>query len=335
MKAAFIRELGPADRIVYGDLPEPAVGAGEVLVRTEAVVVNPRDLYIRSGAVATPMNFPFVLGSDLVGTVAEVGPGVAGFAAGDRVWTGSMGHGGRQGTFAEYAAVPQDRLYPLPSGVDGLRAVAVFHPATTAYVGLFQHAGLRPGETKFVAGGAGNVGAAVIQLAVSAGARVVASCRGEEDADFCRRLGSLHVIDFRSADQGKQLEATARDGIDVYWDTFGRNDLETAVRVLAPRGRIVLTAGLAGRPTVPVGPFYVRDGRIIGFALANAHVEELREAATTINALLANGSLVARTGRVLPLAAAAEAHRLLEGGAATGRVRGRLVLVPGDPGSLE
>lgn len=330
MKAVYINELGPADRIVYGELPTPPVGKGEVLVRTEAVVVNPRDTYIRAGTVATPLRFPFVLGSDLVGTVAELGPGVAGFGVGDRVWTSSLGHAGRQGTFAEYVCVPRDRLYPLPAGVDAVQAVAVFHPATTAYLGLFRHAGLERGEVVFVAGGAGNVGAAVIQMAVSAGARVVASCRGEEDVGFCRRLGCFHAIDYRSTDQGDQLRAAAPDGINVYWDTFGRNDLETAVGVLAHGGRIVLMAGLSGRPVLPVGPFYVHDGRIVGFALANARVEELADAAAAINALLAKGSLAARIGRVLPLAAAVEAHRLMEGSSPAGRVRGRIVLVPGE-----
>jgi NADPH:quinone reductase-like Zn-dependent oxidoreductase len=101
-------------------------------VRADAIAVDPVDAFVRSGAYATPTPFPFVVGRDVVGTVAETGPGAVGFRVGDRVWCNSLGHGGRQGACAEYSVVPVDRLYHLPDGVDPVTAVAALHPAATA-----------------------------------------------------------------------------------------------------------------------------------------------------------------------------------------------------------
>lgn len=152
MLAAYITELGSADAIRVGRLPVPQPGPTDVLVHAQAVAVNAVDTFVRSGTYRTPTPFPFVLGRDLVGTVAAVGPGAAPFRVGQAVWCNSLGHGGRQGACAEYAVVPADRLYALPPGVDPVAAVAAVHPAATAYLGLFIHAHLRPGETVFVGG---------------------------------------------------------------------------------------------------------------------------------------------------------------------------------------
>ena len=150
MRAAYITELGPADAIRVGELPTPVPGPTDVLVRVELVVVDPVDTLVRSGAYRTPTPFPFVVGRDLVGTVAEAGAGAAGFAPGDRVWCNSLGHDGRQGSFAEFAVVPAERLYHLPDGADPVASVAVLHPAATAYLALFRHGRLRPGESVYV-----------------------------------------------------------------------------------------------------------------------------------------------------------------------------------------
>ncbi|MBO0687799.1 MAG: alcohol dehydrogenase catalytic domain-containing protein, partial [Candidatus Dormibacteraeota bacterium] len=116
MRAAYVTELGPPENIQLGELAEPKLGALDVLVRTQALAVNFVDTLIRSGRYPTPKTFPFVIGRDLVGVVAATGDAVDGFRAGDGVWCNSLGHGGRQGSFAGYAAVPSERLYPLPAG---------------------------------------------------------------------------------------------------------------------------------------------------------------------------------------------------------------------------
>lgn len=174
MSAAYLTALGPPDRIQFGDLPVPVAGPTDVLVAINLVAVDPVDTPIRSGAYPTLTPFPFVVGRDLVGTVVAPGPG-APFRPGDQVWCNSLGHDGRQGSFAGYAVVPAERLYRLPAGADP--AVAVAHPAATAYLAWFVHARLRPAETVYVSGASGNVGFAAVQLAQGAGARIVASAR--------------------------------------------------------------------------------------------------------------------------------------------------------------
>ena len=320
MLAAYVTKLGPAEAIRVGELPRPAPGPTDVLVRVELVVVNPVDTLVRSGAYPTPTPFPFVVGRDLVGTVAEAGPGVAGFAVGDRVWCNSLGHGGRQGSFAEYAVVPAERCYHLPAGVDPVAAVAVLHPAATAHLALYRHGGLRPTETVYVAGAAGNVGTALTSLARAGGARVLAGAR-PEDAGWCRSAGAAEVVDYRDPDLRGRLAALAPAGIDLYVDTSGHLDLPGAVELLAERGRIVLIAGGSQRLTLPVGPLYRHDRRILGFAISRAGVPELAEAAGVLNDRLAAGALPARVRVVWPLERAAEAHRAVERGE-----RGRTVL---------
>ncbi|MDT0441429.1 NADPH:quinone reductase [Streptomyces johnsoniae] len=324
MHAAFIEQLGSPDVIRYGELPAPRPGPSDVLVDVAATTVNPVDTFVRSGVFRTPLDFPFVISRDLVGTVAETGGDVRGFAPGQRVWCNSLGHGGRQGAAAERAVVPADRLYPLPDGVDPRTAVAVVHPAATAYLGLFTHGRLRAGETVVVAGGAGNVGGALVALAAWAGARVIATAR-PADFEHCRALGAAEVVDYRAEDQWERIRAAAPDGVDVYTDTSGRNDLERAVGTLAVRGRIVVLAGSASRPTLPAGELYMKDGSVIGFVISRARVAELAEAADVINTLLAGGLLRPRATEVLPLAAAGEVHRRMERGELNAR---RVVLQP-------
>lgn len=323
MTAAYITRHGPADGIVAGELPVPEPGPTDVLVRTEALVVNPVDTFVRSGAYRTHTPFPFVVGRDLVGTVVAGGPGVAEFRPGDRVWCNSLGHGGRQGSFAEYAVVAAERLYRLPEGVSPETAVAVLHTAATAHIGLFREGRVRAGETVLVNGAAGGVGSSVVQVAVSAGARVVATASAR-DAGWCRDLGADVVVDYRDPGLARLIEDAAPDGIDLFWDNSGENRFDVSLPLMAHGGRVIVMSGLGSRPVLPVGELYPRDLSIRGFAISNASISDLKSAARTINSLLARGGLRTRVGATLPLAEAAEAHRLQE----SREVRGRILVLP-------
>ncbi|WP_433447455.1 NADPH:quinone reductase [Streptomyces sp. CA-142005] len=318
MRAAYIEELGSADVIRYGEIPAPRPGPTDVLVDVLATTVNPVDTFVRSGLYPTQVDFPFVVGRDLVGTVAETGPGVTGFRAGDRVWCNSLGHGGRQGAAAEQAVVAADRLYHLPAGVDPYAAVAAFHPAATAYLALFIHGRLRVGETVLVGGAAGNVGSALVTMAVRAGARVIATA-GARDARYCAELGAAEVFDYRDPALTEKIRGAAPSGLDLYLDTAGVNDLRTTVDLLARRGRVVLLAGARTRLVLPAGALYMNDRSIVGFVISHATPDELAEAATYINDLLARGALRARSIEVFPLGAAAEVHARMDKGELHGR----------------
>lgn len=321
MPAAYVEHTGPAEAIVAGELPVPKPGPRQALVRVAAAAVNPVDTYIRAGSFATTLHFPFIIGRDLVGHVAELGPEVTGFAPGEAVWTNSLGYDGRQGSSAAYAVVDQDRLYPLPVGVDPIQAVAVLHLATTAYIGLVQRVGgVHPGETVLVEGGAGNVGAAVVQLARAMGARVVATAYGADDLAWCRESGAEAVFDYHAPDLTAQLHESTPGGYSVVWNTSGHYDLDRAVGLLAPRGCLVFMAGLQARPELPVGPFYTKDTRAVGFAITFATVPELADTAAAINQMLAAGTIRARVAAELPLNQAAEAQGLVERHAVKGRV---------------
>ncbi|MET9352135.1 NADPH:quinone reductase [Streptomyces sp. NPDC006617] len=324
MRAAYIDAAGPAAAIRYGELPVPPTGPTDVLVRVTAVAANPVDTFVRSGAYATPLPLPFVVGRDLVGEVAAAGPGAAGLTVGQRVWGNSLGHAGRQGSFAQYATVAAERLYPVPSGIDAEHLAAAAHPAASAWLALFRHGRLRAGETVYVGGGAGNVGGAAVALAARAGARVVATARAE-DAGAVRELGAAEVLDHHAPDLEARVRRAAPDGYDVHLDTSGRGVLADAVDSLARGGRLVAMVGLGTGPAaLSVGGLYTKDASIVGFAISNATTADLAEAARGVVGVLADTPWRPRIADRLPLSMTAEAHRRLE----AGEVRGRLVLHP-------
>ncbi|OBJ69681.1 NADPH:quinone reductase [Mycobacterium sp. 1274756.6] len=323
-RAAYLTELGPADRIRFGPLPVAAPGPTDVVVRTEVLAINQVDTLVRSGAYRTPTPFPFVIGRDLVGTVLHTGSGVTAVRAGDPVWCNSMGHGGRQGSFAEQVLVPADRLYPLPAGVDPVDAVTVLHTAGTAWLGLFRTARIRPGDMVVIGGGAGGVGSAAVQLASAAGAHVIATAK-PADHRWCRDSGAHTVIDYRDPELPDRLRAAAPDGIAVYWDTSGHQDLAAVAPLLRVGATVVITAASTSPIPLPARPFYTGDISVRGFAISNATVAELADAAHAINAGLTAGVLRGRAATRLPLSQAAEAHRLQERGQTGG---GRIIVVP-------
>ncbi len=324
MKAAFIERYGAPEVIQYGDLPIPAVGPGDVLVRVEAVTVNSIDAFIRAGTYPIPAPMPFVIGRDLVGTVVETGSSVTRFHNGDRVWANNQGYGGRQGSFGEYCSVAEDLLYPLPAGVDPYETAAVVHSALTAVLGLQFKAKLQAGETVFVNGGDGNVGTAVLTIAKALGARVAVTSGRDEKAEWCRQLGADVVINYKTEDVAGALRKFAPEGVNVYFDTTRQSDLR--VGVLAGRGRILLIAGMSHETTLPVWDFYLRNATLFGYTVTDATVEELARYAVEINRWLGHGVVRARIARTMPLSEAAEAHRLFEAGG----LFGKIVLVPGE-----
>lgn len=312
MRAAFVSSLGPAESIEIGQLPIPTRGQSEVLVAVEVVAVNLVDTLIRAGRWSTSVPFPLVMSRDLVGTVVD-GDDAGTFAPGDRVWANSQGHGGRQGVAAEYAVVPADRLYRLPAGVDPVAAVASFHPAATAFLGLHRRVPLDPGDIVLVGGGGGSVGCCAIQLAVAAGARVIATA-SPADHDRCRRLGAEVVLDYRDAGLVPAVLSAAPGGVEVHWDTSGQGLLATAVELVRPGGHILITAGRRMQPPTALWPLYSSDITVIGFVISRATAAELADAAKVINTQLAGPGFAVAVADVLPLERIAEAHQLVESG---------------------
>jgi NADPH2:quinone reductase len=330
MKAAYINEPGPPENITIGELPTPTPTGAQVLVRVTAAAVNPIDTYIRSGIVKMDLPMPFILGCDLAGVVEAAGPAAKHFKPGDRVWGSNQGLLGRQGTFAQYAAVDECWLYPIPKGVPDDVAAAGALVGITAHLGLVRDAQLRAGETLFVNGGTGGVGSTVVQMAKALGARVVTTAGTAEKVAACRELGADLAINYKTEDVAARVKEFAPAGINVWWETLREPDFDRTVSLFAPRGRMVLMAGRDARPPFPVGPFYVKGCRLFGFAMFNATPEEQRLAAADINRWTFEGKLRPRIDRVLPLEQTAAAHRLQEENTIgkAGTLAGKIIIKP-------
>jgi len=244
------------------------------------------------------------------------------------VWGSNQGLLGRQGTFAEFAAVDEQWLYPLPENIDSRAAAAGALVGITAHLALFREAKLKTGDAVFIAGGAGGVGSCAIQMARIVGARVMTIAGTKEKLALCRQLGANTAVNYKTADLDAALEEFGP--IDVWLETRREPDLERAITRMALGGRIVVVAGREARPKIPLGPFYTKDCKLLGFAMFNASAEEQRKSAAEINRWLGKGKLQPRIDRVMKLAEAAEAHRLQEQSTLgkSGTLAGKIVLVP-------
>ena len=330
MKAAYITQTGGPDSIRVGSLPDPVLGPRDVLVRIGAAAVNPIDTYVRAGTVAMPLSFPFVVGCDLAGEVVAVGDEVDALRPGMRVWGSNQGLLGRQGTCAELAAVDERWLYRTPDSVSDRDAAAAALVAITAHLGLVDHAMLAPGETIFVNGGSGGVGSAVVQIAKVLGARVITSVGSAAKGDRVRGLGADVVLDYHRSDLVDAVRAAAPEGVHVYWETLREPAFDQAVAMLGEGGRMVIMAGRDARPAFPVGPFYVKGCRLLGFVMFKATAQRQAAAAADINRWMATGRLRPLIDRVLPLDRVAEAHAVQESATIqkSGSLSGKIVIEP-------
>jgi NADPH2:quinone reductase len=328
MKAAYIEQTGPPEVIKVGELATPEPGPGQVLVRVHAAALNPIDLYIRSGLVAFPLAFPYVIACDLAGTVEKVGRDCRRLKTGDRVWGSNQGLLGRQGVAAEYAAVGEEWLYPTPALLPDDHAAGMALVGITAHLGLFRFGQLKPGEVVYVPGGSGGVGSMVVQMAKAVGAQVATSAGSPERLELCRSLGADLALNYKTDEIPARLREFSPEGIDVWYETQREPNLEVSVPLLRKHGRMILMAGRTAKPTLPLGAFYPRNCALLGFAMFNATAEEQAVCARDMIRWIEEGQLRPIVGRTFPLAAAVEAEKFLEakalGGA--GALAGNVVI---------
>jgi len=330
MKAAYIERTGPPENIICGELPRPAVGPTQVLVRVTAAAVNPIDTYIRAGANYWELPRPYIVGCDLAGDIESIGAQVKRFKPGDRVWGSNQGLLGRQGTFAEYAAVDESWLYPIPAGVADQTAASLALVGITAHLGLFREGQLQRGQTVFVRGGTGGVGSVVIQMAKAVGARVITTGGSDAKVARCKELGADLAVNYRTDDVAQAVQEFAPGGVNLFWETLREPDFDEILSHLADGGRIIIMAGRDARPSFPVGPFYVRNCSLHGFVMFKATPDDQRACAEDINRWTRTGQLRPNIAQVLPLQASAKAHRLQEESTVqkSGALAGKIVVVP-------
>ncbi|MFD3657867.1 NADP-dependent oxidoreductase [Streptomyces sp. NPDC058620] len=237
MKTFMIERYGDKAGVRAGEMPDPQVGADDVLVRIHAASVNPLDLKLRDGALKAflPYRLPLVLGNDLAGVVVQVGAAVTRFAAGDEVY--SRPDKDRIGTFAELIAVHQDDVAIKPATLTMVEAASLPLVALTAWQALVERAQVQPGQKVLIHAGAGGVGTIAIQLAKQLGAQV-ATTASPAKVDLVKELGADVVVDYR-----KQDFATVLDSYDVVLDSLGGETLKKSLQVLKPGGKAISVAG--------------------------------------------------------------------------------------------
>jgi NADPH2:quinone reductase len=311
MQAIRVHAVGDPEVMILEETPNLEPVDDEVLVRIQAVGVNPVETYVRSGVYRRLPPLPYTPGSDAAGIDVR---------SGARVFvTDSL-----SGTYAEYALCRPEHVHPLPDKLSYAQGAALGAPYATAFRALFQRGGARPGETVLVHGASGGVGLATVQFALAAGLSVVGTAGSEAGIELVAAQGSVRTVDHRRPDHlAGALEEAGRPGFDVIVEMRADLNLGQDLAVLAPGGRVVV---VGSRGSVDVNPRDLMnvDGAILGMLLPNASATDLDEVWRAIGIGLRDGSLRPVIGRELPLADAPRAHRLLLERPALGK----LVLVP-------
>jgi NADPH2:quinone reductase len=321
MIAIEIREPGEPDVLVPADRPRPAPAGGEVLIKVAAAGVNRPDIMQRLGKYPPPPGASDIPGLEVAGVVEQIGDGVHGWRAGDRVCALVAGGG-----YAEYCVAPAPQCLPVPSRLDLTAAAAIPETFFTVWTNVFERGRLVAGESLLVHGGASGIGTTAIQLARAFGARVFATAGSAEKCAACERLGAERAVNYRSEDFAAVVrDATGGRGVDVILDMVGGDYVARNVAALALDGRLVQIATLGGS-RVPLDLRAVMQRRLTltGSTLRARSVAEKGAIAQALRErvwpLLEVGVVAPVVHATFPLRAAADAHRLMEADTHIGKI---------------
>jgi NADPH2:quinone reductase len=316
MKAIRVHEFGRPEVLRLEEVAMPQPGLGQVLLRMDAIGVNPVETYIRAGTYALKPTLPYTPGNDGAGAVEQVGADVNEFKPGDRVYTA----GSISGTYAEFALCKTQQVHQLPANVSFAQGAAMGTPYATAYRGLFQRADAKPGETVLVHGASGGVGTAAVQLARARGLRVFGTAGSDEGRKLAREQGAHEVFDHRAPDHFiKIMNATGGRGVDVIVEFLANVNLGNDLTILAKGGRIAII-GSRGRVEINPRDAMQRDVDLRGMVMPNTPPAELASIHAALVAGLENGTLRPVIGKEFPLAEAAQAHRAVMEPGAMGKI---------------
>lgn len=342
MKALFFEKHGDIDVIQYGDVPDPKPGPGEVLLRVRACAINHLDIWVRRGWPGLKLKMPHWCGADVSGEILELGKGVSGWKAGQKVVVDPgvnttedeftrrgevtlspdyfiLGEQVRGGA-AEYLAVPALNLAAMPEDLDFPTAAAPLLVSLAAWRMLINRAGLRAGESVLVVGAGGGVNSMAIQIAKLAGATVYVVAANKEKTARALELGADAVLDRSQVDWGKEIsKLTHRRGMDVVVDNVGKATMNTSMRAVARGGRIVIIGNTSG-PLAEIDIRFIFGKQISLIGSTMGTHQDFRD----VTALLWAGKLRTVIDRVMPLSEGKEAYALLE----RGEQFGKIVLTP-------
>lgn len=318
MKRIVVHTPGRPEQMTIEEAPAPVAGPGDVVIDVAAAGVNFIDVYFRTGLY--PAEAPIVLGSEAAGTVSAVGAEVTEFAPGDRVAYAMV-----RGSYAEQVVVPASKVVKVPDTVSLETAAAAMLQGLTAHYLTRSTFPLSEGHTCLIHAAAGGVGGLLVQMARRLGARTIGTVSTEQKAAEARTLGCDHVIRYTEQDFEAEVQAiTGGRGVDVVYDSVGHTTFDKGLRVLRPRGLMVLFGQSSGA-VAPVDPQLLNTrGSVFLTRPSLAHYvatpEELRGRTTELFAAIGDGTLTIRVSAVYPLADAARAHRDLEGRRTTGKL---------------
>ncbi|MGV9449865.1 NAD(P)H-quinone oxidoreductase [Streptomyces sp. NPDC003635] len=321
MHAITIDEPGGPEALVWAEVPDPEPGEGEVLVEVAASAVNRADILQRQGFYDPPPGAVPYPGLECSGRVAEIGPGVSGWAVGEEVCALLSGGG-----YAEKVVVPAGQLLPVPEGVGLVRAAALPEVVCTVWSNVFMIAHLRPGETLLVHGGSSGIGTMAIQLAKAVGAKVAVTAGSPEKLRRCAELGADILIDYKEQDFVEEVKkATDGAGADVILDNMGAKYLDRNVRTLAVNGRLAIIGmqgGIKGELNIAT-----LLGKRAAVSATSLRARPLTEKTAIVAAvrehvwpLLDAGHVRPVVDRELPMSDAAAAHRVVEESGHIGKV---------------
>lgn len=324
MHAIEVAETGGPEVLTYTEKPKPKPGPGEVLIKTDAIGVNYIDTYFRSGAY--PRELPFIVGSEVCGTVAAVGPDVAAINVGDRVVTATA-----DGGYAEYCTAPADFVAYVPEAVPSDVIASALLKGMTAHYLIKSVYQVQPRDFVLVHAGAGGVGLILTQWATSIGARVITTASTPEKAELSRQAGAVEVLGYPSdaaAFGAKIRRLTEGGGVAAVYDGVGKSTFDASLASVAVRGTVALFGASSG-PVPPVDPQRLNTaGSVILTRPSLVHftrtADEFAWRAGELLDAIADGSITITVGGHYPLADAARAHSDLQGRKTVGSV----VLLP-------
>ncbi|WP_413711143.1 NAD(P)H-quinone oxidoreductase [Rhizobium sp. Rhizsp82] len=322
MRFVDLPRFGAPDAMTIASGPLPVPGEGQILVKTEAVGVNRPDVAQRQGAYPPPKDASPILGLELSGEVVAIGPGVTGYAIGDKVCGLANG-----GAYAEYCLLPAGQALPFPKGYDAVKAAALPETFFTVWANLFQMAGLTEGESVLIHGGSSGIGTTAIQLAKAFGATVYATAGSADKCDACVKLGAAKAINYRTEDFAEVIKAeTAGQGVDVVLDMIGAAYFEKNIASLAKDGCLSIIAFLGGSMAEKVNltPIMVKRLTVTGSTMRPRTAEEKRairdDLLSQVWPLLEAGSVSPVIDKVYAFEDVVEAHRRMETSAHIGKI---------------
>lgn len=324
MHAIEVAETGGPEVLAYVEKPRPEPGVGEVLIRADAIGVNYIDTYFRSGAYAREL--PFVVGSEVCGTVAAVGQDVVAINVGDRVVTATA-----IGAYAEYCTAPADFVAYVPEAVPSDAVASALLKGMTAHYLIKSVYQVQPRDFLLVHAGAGGVGLILTQWATSIGARVITTASTPEKAELSRQAGAVEVLDYPTdaAEFGATIrELTEGGGVAAVYDGVGKSTFDASLASVAVRGTVALFGASSG-PVPPVDPQRLNAAGSVNLTRPSlVHftrtADEFAWRAGEVLDAIADGSITITVGGHYPLADAAKAHTDLQGR----KTVGSIVLLP-------